>query len=336
MSVVTLKEIPIKPFKERNKQDVTRLLIGSPTLEEIITAATTPLEQECKGPDFDEKDRAAPEKMYRQDWYGNTSIEKSVEMIRRGWPEGTKSVRKLSEAISAPILRQARKVVHHDVCPGHWIDEDRYLRGEPEVWGEIVDSDELVDQVGGKFVHFVVNAGMSCAQCNSLNCTTEPVRIDTLRRRGAAICAAIDVLEAMGFRTRVTYLVLIETPNRGTNSTMMALRFPVKEYHDYLDMDALTFRLAHPAMMRRLVFAYFEHMDLATKRAFLFRGNSGTVGTYGLIRNNFPKELGLEDDGDAIVYIPSVTGNPGNFQSDANAERFCKDILAKQGIRFIS
>src|SRR5690606_28185650 len=140
---------------------------------------------------------------------------------------------------------------------------------EPEVWGDIVDSDIVTNSARGKFVHVMVNASMCCSACGSQNCMTNPVDPKILINRGAAICSTIDVLEVLGFRTKVSLVcscrfisprvgwINPEDPDAFHRFSML---LPVKDYHDAVDMDALSFKMCHPAMSRRLIFAYMEHL----------------------------------------------------------------------------
>ncbi len=185
----------------------TRILHwAQPHMLEFLDVAEAPVEPS----QIPESERASHDmgakrrNVDRQGWFGNVSFAQAVSMARSGWPDGARMVQELSASISAPLLRQLERVAAFDVAPADWIDPDRLLSGQPEVWGQIVDGESLIDQARGKCVHIVVHGGMSCRQCGSMNCMTEPVGAATLMNRGAMICSFIDVMEALGVRCKVT------------------------------------------------------------------------------------------------------------------------------------
>lgn len=326
---------------------------ATPSMEEFLEVCRTPVDPSY----IPERERTsletgmeAGQRAGRVAWFGGASLPQALDLAERGWPDGARSVEELSASISAPLLKQVEKVVNFDVAPGEWIDPDRLLSGQPEVWGEIVEGESLVDSARGKFVHLVVNAGMSCSQCSSMNCMTEPVHPKTLLNRGATLVSLIDVMDALGFRVKVS--VVCSITGRWSTGEMegsdwkspvvhaaggndhLSFGIVIKDYQDRLDVDSLIFTLGHPAMMRRLGFCYLEHLDPEVRVKFKLISFGGTPGTYGSISNDVPEQMNLSvDDKDEVIYVPYLQGNPDEYVDLESARQQCHVLLQKQGVR---
>ena len=129
------------------------------------------------------------------------------------------------------------------------------------------------------------------------------VDADNAFNRGCAIVALTDALESAGCRVKIT---LTEKYEGGGETHCM--RFMVKDYQDRLDIDQLIFTAAHPAFLRRIIFALQERSEFASARLV-------TQGGYGR-----PQVLVPDADcptSNAIrVCFPSLgrtTGTPEDF-----------------------
>lgn len=276
------------------------------------------------------QDRVEPER--REAWFGGVTLEEALALNKIGWHEGAKQVSEMSAHISAPLFAQVEKLAAFDVAPGEWLDQDRFLSGQPDVWGEIQDSEELVTGARGKYVHIMVNGGLACSQCDSMNCMTEPVHPRTLLNRGAMICSLADILENLNFRVKIS-LVYCICSIADNGKQKLAFGWPLKDYHQHLDMESLMYSVGHPSALRRLAFAYLEHLPPDMIRDFKIFNNGAQPGHYGMLSDVIPEELGLTDERDSIITIPFVKGNPPSFSSPAAARKYCCDILQKQGVR---
>lgn len=314
-------------------RNVTRAHCFRLTMDQFLSDVSTPVElsvdRASQETDYAKQKRVRPET--RKAWFGGVTMAEALAMARTGWAKGAADVARMSAAISAPLFSQAEKTTNFDVAPGEWIDQDRFLTGTPEVWGEIADTDVVVGNRRGRFVHIVVNGGLACSQCSSMNCMTEPVSPATLLNRGAMICSLADVMEAMGFRSKITVVYCCHSI-ADSGRQKIAISLPLKDYGGHLDMDSLMYFLGHPSALRRLAFSYLEHMPSAIIKAFNIQNQGGEPGTYGMLSDTIPEELGIYDERDACVYIPYVKGNPPEFRTMEAARAELVSILRKQGV----
>jgi len=174
------------------------------------------------GKDFDNADK----------WHGGVTLHQAIELATRGWPEGLRQLqtydlqefRKETMCLPAPV----------HACSGAYVDIDRYLDGSPECMLEYTLPTE------SRFCHIFAN--MSVGNIISTN---------AIFYRGYYLASMIDSLESKGIRTKVTLGFGGEDGNR-VFTTLTA-----KDYQHVLDGDNLIFVMAHPAMLRHIVFSHW-------------------------------------------------------------------------------
>lgn len=174
-------------------------------------------------------------------FHGTANFEEAVSIARTGWPQGAAR----AVAIGASVSAAVRDVINANASSyawdvaGQFIDIGRYLTGEPECFGTIVEDAEAIKK---PVVKLVVN--LSASAC---------VSADTLVARGVAVVAAVDILEAAGRRVEV-----VAATAHHSYSTQLEIRIPVKSAGQPLDIDRLAFCLAHPSFYRRLIWSVSE------------------------------------------------------------------------------
>lgn len=214
-----------------------------PTFEAFVEAACKrPLDDEHSGHDVG-----------RSDFYGTDTFEQAVALARTGWPEGAAKAAALRASIAGTIndLIAAKAAAYAYDVSGQWVDVGLHLSGEPECFGvETQDSSVLNQPV----VKLVFNAAASAA-----------VGSDSLIARGVAAVAAIDILEATGRRVEV-WLVKGGLRKRGTATN--TIRVLLKRADQPVDVDRVSFALACPACLRRLLFSIQHHAGFAAKRTY--------------------------------------------------------------------
>jgi hypothetical protein len=174
--------------------------------------------------------------------------DEALELGASGWAEGTKKLEEARQKISAPLFSQLESEVKFDVAPGEWVDVGRLLTGEAEVWGYIGSTENLSASAKGKYATIAVNVGARAS-----------VDDHQFVNRGAAIAAAVDVLEHLGFRVRVeVYSQVDSRGNGGDDEGELEVSFTLKNHEDPLDVDAIAFWTAHVGSYRRLTFAARE------------------------------------------------------------------------------
>jgi hypothetical protein len=231
-------------------------------------------------------------------WHGTNTFEQAVEIARKGWPEGAAKALELRAAVESSVrdLINARSTSYTFDVAGEFVDVGRFLSGEPECFGS--ESQECGNQ-NRPVVKIVANLAASGA-----------VSPQSLFVRGAAIVAAIDVLEALGRRVEV-WIAHGSTKRRGAD--------PVHESHvlakqadQPLDIDRLSFAIAHPACLRRLCFSIMEqrgHLPNGTWPHSVTVAGDAIVTEHSLRGADFSKRellsLVAELCGQAGVEIPA-------------------------------
>ena len=145
---------------------------------------------------------------------------------------------------------------------------------------------------GGLFT-LVVSCSYSCN-----------VSTDVVIQRGALICALVDALEYAGNRVEV---ICNETSTSGNykNETDIV----IKKHDQPLDLTGLAFCLAHPAMLRRILFSINE-----------LSGWADLSNDYG-----YPAEASYKGD----IYIDEI--NSGKI-TDSEALIWLKEKLKSLGV----
>jgi hypothetical protein len=174
-------------------------------------------------------------------FHGTRNFDEAVAIARTGWPEGAAKAVEIGASVSSAV----RDVINSNASSyawdvaGQFIDIGRYLTGEPECFGTIVEDSEVIKK---PVVKLVVNLSASAS-----------VSADTLVARGVAVVAAVDILEASGRRVEV-----VAATAHHSYSTQLEIRIPVKSAGQPLDIDRLAFCLAHPSCYRRLIWSISE------------------------------------------------------------------------------
>lgn len=174
-------------------------------------------------------------------FHGTKNFEEAVAIARTGWKEGAEKAVAIGASIAACVrdaINANAATVGYDVS-GHYVDIGRYLSGEPECFGTVIEDSDTVKK---PVIKLVVNLSASCC-----------VSADTLIARGVAVVAAVDVLEAAGRRVEV----VAATAHHGSGK-QLEIRVPIKSAGQPLDIDRLAFALAHPSFYRRLIWSVSE------------------------------------------------------------------------------
>jgi hypothetical protein len=143
--------------------------------------------------------------------------------------------------------------LHYDVA-GDMLDIGRFVAGEPEEFMSIVPAE--VEQEPR-----VLKLGVSV----SANAHVSP---ESMMRRGAMAVALVDTLEAHGKRVQVdceSHTSVVTTTGR-FHLTGFSVR--LKEADGPVQMANLVFMLAHPSVLRRMDFAWLEHLPPRARQMF--------------------------------------------------------------------
>lgn len=240
---------------------------------------------------------------------GTETWEEAYHLATHGWPEGRRLVEKLSAEIVERIVGAGLvQVTQYDV-EGDDLDIGRYLLGEPEVWGYLEDTDTRVESFAKpKVIHLVLNLSASAA-----------INKSTLIARGAAAAALVDILEMHNVRCEVTLTESV-TPSTGSRRGHSEFHIPVKKPGDSLQMDQLAFLMAHPASLRRIVFAVNERLPEDIIKHFGFADGGFGVGGYGI-----PTQSNLKGD----IHVGHIYSE--SEWSKESSIAWIKKVLIEQG-----
>src|SRR5689334_6267363 len=183
-----------------------------------------------------------------QSWDLNAGFDGTLKLAANGWREGMSTVRPLSHALLRRIARQLNRVEWTPDVTGHVLDVAGYVSGEPEHW---YTPHYTVAPGAGQAVRVVFNATASGG-----------VDARVLRAKGAAVCALVEAFHLADRPVRVE--AVIATREGGNRSET---RITIKDFRSPLDMDRLVFAISHPAMLRRLWFAFAETWTPETQQA---------------------------------------------------------------------
>ena len=176
-------------------------------------------------------------------WAGSANWQETLDLAHRGWPEGLRRIKEQVSIIERFVSpRQPYKELVHAVQGPGVLDFNRYQQGRPDSWvvWEGIDSQDGQSTV---IVPLVFNLSASSG-----------VSLETMFRRGATICALIDILEHS--RIRVEAMV-VEHANYGKPG-LYTWKVVLKKAQDHLDMDRMAFALCHASVLRRLMFSLAE------------------------------------------------------------------------------
>jgi hypothetical protein len=173
-------------------------------------------------------------------FYGTETFKEAVELATRGWPKG----RKRLAALRAQLDHVVEKAVSAKACTLHWdvagdfIDVGRVLSGEAETFGAIRDDADT--QPSTRVARIVANVS-----------ALGVVESESIFSSGAAIYAAVDILESLGHRVELWLGSGSET-HSGKQLTVLVL---IKEAGQPFDADRLAFFLCNNASLRRMFFS---------------------------------------------------------------------------------
>lgn len=175
----------------------------------------------------------------KKDFHGTRTFRKAVALATQGWPEGRQRLESLRAELDEAVRKavEAKASIQTFDVVGDYIDVGRVLEGEPECCGSYLDAEG--GHAKGRVVKIVANVSalghVGQRQIFSL---------------GAAIYAAIDLIESLGSRVELWL---------GSGSSLDVKRLnvlvKVKDAAQPFEGDRLAFYLCNAASLRRLFFS---------------------------------------------------------------------------------
>lgn len=229
----------------------------------------------------------------------------AVKLAENGWPEGVEKARKYSEAIFEKISSFIEKPKFFHDFEGIEIDMGEYIKGVPEC---MINFEMTVDTalIHSKHIRFVYNCTASAG-----------ISPESMIARGSVAVALINLLEFAGNRVQ---LDIIETTT--VRSRLLKHNIHLKRLDQNLDLASVAYAVAHPSMLRSLIFASTENLPRLSDANFFIGG-----GGYGM-----PCEPKTEDE-KGEIYFGKMLFNDPNWNDPATAQKYIIEELQRQGVK---
>jgi hypothetical protein len=233
--------------------------------------------------------------------FAGAAWEGAREMLAYGWPDGTKQIAELTEKINiagqVEIERGAFSVEY--AVSGDFCDVGRYLSGEPECMGNVIQAPSIKDEV-----KIIVNTTYSAG-----------IEKYIIMTRGAAITALVDELMLSGYVVDLEFITKVN----GCMRYDLDFTLHLDTKNEY-SRDAIAFMVGHPAFLRRIGFSIMEKIT----------GKPHCHG-YGNI-------VEVKDIPKGAYYFRSLYGRSGQHPewatpraASAEVKRIISEINAKNG-----
>lgn len=226
-------------------------------------------------------------------WSGGLTWDQAKQLAINGWQDGMKEIEKYRAKITPIITDKVLRPIQVYSIVGNFVDVGSFLANEPECF---IAREYEERNYPGKIYKIVVSISFSAA-----------ITPETIIQRGAIICALIDAIEFAGHRAEVVcnWSVSVgsnESDRQGKNKERgwFEVSANIKKSSLPLDMSDLAFCLAHPSMLRRIMFSVAE-----------IEGWSDNVDRYGYPAeatdkgDMYIKEIfsGTVPDNEAIIWV---------------------------------
>ena len=225
-------------------------------------------------------------------------MDEAIELARYGWEEGRQHLRQAVGRIALDQLVGRRPIVESQLdFAGDEVDIGAYLHGEPE---HMVDY-QVRQDTHGKQAMMYVNASME-----------SNVSSKRIMQRGGALYAAIEALRTEGYSLGLT---MVESTQNNSFSHYAEYQIPVVRPGEYLGIDTAAFCLAHPAFLRRGVFALNEHESNDLRYSMGFMAGQGYGEPIPMV-SDLPPHSFLIDQGEGL-----------DLRSDDDMQRFAQKVV---------
>jgi hypothetical protein len=149
---------------------------------------------------------------------------------------------------------------------GARVDIGRFLVGDPS---SMVQARPIKVSKVGQVIRLVVDVGAQCDACGGSACPVAPTDSKAIKQRGYAIMSLVDALHRAqhGLEIWIAHAVSGYRGQEDRHVTAVC----VQRANAPVDIGRLTFALAHPATLRRLIFSVQEQETGDTRALFGFR-----------------------------------------------------------------
>ena len=235
------------------------------------------------------------------EWHGGLTWEQAKQMAISGWREGMQEIDKYRAKIVPIVTEKVLRPKQIYSVAGYNVDVGSFMANDPECF---LSREYEERNYPGQIYKIVASISFSAA-----------ITPETIIQRGAMICALIDAIEFAGHRAEVICNWAVsagsyDNDRQGENKERgwLEVSVTVKKVSQPLEMSDLAFCLAHPAMLRRIMFSVAE-----------LEGWSDFISNYGYPaeasdkRDIYIREIysGTVPDEKAIEWVLSELGKLG-------------------------
>lgn len=260
-------------------------------------------------PDWPMRRSSRTESAWFTKWAKTETFSHAVELAH-GWHEGAARIEKGSARIKAKCESFRKVSVRAKTAPGRFVVAD-VLAGRPDPYLRRVNS-KTPSKASGKVVRIAVNL-----------CTSSAIGPETIERRGAAVLSLVNGLEKAGKRVEVigVYSGVSETGRKLPleKTSTLQLTFTIKAANARVNLPSLAFALAHPSMLRRILFAVREQTPSAELYALELHKDQGL----------FPRDV---EPPAGALYLPGMSSDDKRWSNDESAARWVIDIAKSYGV----
>lgn len=187
----------------------------------------------------------------KPEWHGTDSFEAANRIATEGVPASRMAAQAAREAAleSFGATRGHRYRLENQVQGGA-VDVQAWLRGDPRAMlrPRRVEAPRRVSRV------IRLNVDMAASHA---------IKAEDMLTAGARVVALVDILRVLGYSADV---MISATVANGSETAWHG--FTVARATEELDLDSITYWLAHPSAFRRHMFSLMEHMTKTDRRTF--------------------------------------------------------------------
>lgn len=205
-------------------------------------------------------------------WYGTDTYEEAEELLLYGWKP---AIQKLKSSFNIPRATTSRNVPSYSVV-GHTASVPRYLQGIPT---------NMVTSRPQTQLNKVITLNKDVTFPGS-------ARPEQMMEYGLRTLTLLNDLEAKGYRVRLNIICGSSNGKFEESDVNIIHKITVKHPDQRLNLNRISFPVAHPSFFRRIFFKALERSPEATST---FRYG------YGRPYSRFHENMPLGDE----IYIPA-------------------------------
>lgn len=235
----------------------------------------------------------------------------AMKLARYGWVDGllaVKSMQKIDVPMKQIIQQTFNMECRYDVAGGS-VNIGRYLVGMPDCMRH--PSSVLGHNLSARIQKVLILCSYD-----------SKTQVDAVMNHGFMIYQIINALEQANIQTEITLVFHANKDAMYANDDYYTYEtyIKIKEPTDTIYPEKLLFCLAHPSMLRRLVFSEWERNPRDVRKLFHFYSDSDNDGYARYIPSWLPPEYMLKD----TLVIPNIANAQDTDQMIARVQNMIK------------